>query len=112
MSTRALRGFVQLQDEPVRSLPGWGHPRSSPARRWAELGPHGAYMVRHRSWLDHLYRLRFANGTTVYRAEPYWLTEDDLDELGLLREDGWRVELGGAHCHDPSTVVVSIRART
>jgi hypothetical protein len=98
--------LAQLQDEAVRSLPGWGHPRSSPARRWAELAPHGAYTVCHRSWLDYLYRLRFAN-----RAEPYWLTEDDLDDLGLLREDGWRVEIGGAHCHHPSTVVVSIGAR-
>ena len=44
----------------------------------------------------------------VGRAEPYGLTGDDLADLALLGEDCWEVEVGGAPCHHPTTVVVSI----
>jgi hypothetical protein len=104
---------VPLAQAGARRLRGWGHPRRSPAKRWATIYPNGGYLVEHRGWLDHLCRLRYRDARTVYRAEPYDLDPSDLDDLALLREDGWRVYIGGAPCHHPTTIVVSIdRAET
>jgi hypothetical protein len=91
----------------VRRLAGWGHPRSSPARRWAHMNG-GAYWIEDRQWLDHLYGLKYPDGRVCFRAEPYWLTDEGLDDLALLRADGWDVTVGGFPCHYPTTVVVTI----
>jgi hypothetical protein len=102
---------IPLARTGARRLHGWGDPRSSPAQRWATLDSSGTY-VEQRGWLDHLYRLRLSDARTVYRAEPYDLDGDDLDDLALLRADGWHVSIGGSPCHHPTTVVVSLERLT
>jgi hypothetical protein len=99
---------VPLAKLGARRLPGWAHPRSSPARRWATIYPNGAYWVENRHWLDHLHRFRLQDGRTAFRSEPYGLTFVDLADLMFLREDGWEVEIGGPPSHHPATVVVSV----
>jgi hypothetical protein len=96
---------VPVPRHELRRLHGWGRLDRSPARRW--LRPSG--QAEHRGWLDHLYRLKRADGHVTFRAEPYRLYEEDLDDLNLLRADGWSVELGGYGCHYPTTIVISIR---
>ena len=90
--------------ERVRYMRGWGPLQRSPARRWASS--HDMYEPRH--WLDHLCRLKRSDGHIVFRAEPYSLGPEDLDDLNLLREDGWRVYIGGYPCHYPLAIPISI----
>lgn len=93
------------------TAPGWAHPRRAPYRRWADILPNGAYAVRHRHWLDHLYRLRRHDRSVVFVAEPYDLDEDDLADLEQLRADGWRVSLDGRGFHHETTLRVLIERR-
>jgi hypothetical protein len=102
---REWRGFVR------GTAPGWGHPRRAPHRRWADVAPSGAYMVRDRHWLDHLYRLWLRDGRTVYVAEPYDLGRDDLADLEQLRGDGWCVSIDGRGAHNETTVRVMIERK-
>lgn len=89
----------ELEGDGIRRLSGWGDWRRSPAMRFGDYA--------NQPWLDHLYRLRFPDGQIVYRAEPYWLTEDDLAELEQVRGDGWKIYFGGYPWHAGSTVVIS-----
>ena len=88
--------------------PGWAHPRTAPYKPWAEVLPSGAYWVRHRFWLDHLYRLRFRDGRVVFVAEPYELEPPDLADLAQLAEDGWHVAIDGRGFHHDTTLRVLI----
>lgn len=88
-------------------LRGWGHPRQSPARRYADIYPSGAYMTRSTHWIDHPYRVRLADGRTLFVSEPYDLDRDDLAEiLDVCASDGWSLRLDGLGIHHPTTLRV------
>lgn len=104
----------------IKKTQGWGHPRNSPAKPWMQLieGSHGAYVVEHRPWLDHLYRLKIDDGEinkVVFVAEPYWINDDAFDDFIMLRELGWQVVIGSLNIpdalrhHDTTTVVTFTR---
>jgi hypothetical protein len=93
--------------EHTKTRRGWGHPRQGPHKPWATIYPNGAYYVEGRHWLDHLFRV-IRNDGTVFIAEPYDLGRQDLDDLNLLREQGWKVEISGHSIHHPRTVRVQV----
>ncbi len=70
------------------------------ARNWDRRAPfvehlgRGEWLIRDRTLLDHLYRLRYPNGRVVYATEPYGLDESDLRDLGGLLDEGWSVRIG------------------
>ena len=91
----------------ARRLEGWGNPAKSPAKLFTTFFGE-EWIIEHRRWLDHLYRVKYSNGGLVFRSEPYWLDQEAFDDFRLLQGAGWRIKVGGPHCHHPSTVVVSI----
>ena len=95
-----------------KTWPKWGHPRQSPAKPWANILSNGAYMVRHRNWLDHLWRYRDSRGSIVFVAEPYEIDEDDLDDLALLRDHGWCINFYGDGFHHPDTIRIHLSRPT
>lgn len=88
------------------AMPGW-HLRKGPApvlsermfaqetgRRWSFLdqGDHGdSRELFIPSWVDHPYRLRQADRTWIYVAEPYDLGGSAVDDFAHLRANGFKV---------------------
>ena len=83
-------------------LEGWGHARSSPARRWSRFDGN-SYWTEDRHWIDHAYRLRTERGM-VFVSEPYTLGEESLEDLLDLRTEGWNVSLDGLGKHHETTI--------
>ena len=85
---------------------------------WHERkGPAPALRARHDlptgclpHWVDHQYRLRDDHGGWKYVCEPYWVTEDCIEDLGFLIKQGWKVTVSSTRArHFPGhTVAIEI----
>lgn len=92
---------------------GW-HGRNEPGRALHRLLRGSASDLwtdrYHATWMQHIYMYPLANCEWAYVAEPYYLTDRDLDEIRLLRQLGYDVTIRADHARwNPGrTVAITI----
>lgn len=94
----ATRAEIVIRLQALKSV-GWKirdwtpHTRNSPARRSLGRYHWGWDPTLMGRWLDRPYQIVRRDGTRIFVAEPYGISEGDLNQFAKLREQGWSISV-------------------
>jgi hypothetical protein len=77
-----------------RILDNWDHRKGAPFTRKM---PGGYWQTEDHGFLDHLYRIKRPDGSTIYVSEPYHLHPSEFPVLMEEEKQGWKISIDG-HC--------------